>query len=71
MVAGCLCDFCEILACWRWVWWGVLSEFAETKNNLSACNSKSKAARVVQPKPQHRFVDNHKSSVGVSLVGVA
>ena len=38
------CDFCEILACWRWVWWGVLLEFAETKNNYSACNS------VVEPK---------------------
>ena len=38
-------DFCEILACWRWVWWGVLSEFAETKNNCSACNAKSKGGR--------------------------
>ena len=37
--------FCEILACWRWVWWGVLSELAETKNNLSAFNAKSKGGR--------------------------
>ena len=35
MAAGRLCGFCEILACWRWVWWGV-PEFAETKNNCSA-----------------------------------
>ena len=45
MAAGCLCDFCEILACWRWVWWGVLSELAGTKNNRSACNAKSKGVR--------------------------
>ena len=31
---------------WRWVWWGVLSELAETKNNLSAFNAKSKGGRV-------------------------
>ena len=24
------------------MWWGVLSKLAETKNNLSACNAKSK-----------------------------
>ena len=45
MVAGHLCDFCEILACWRWVCWGVLSKLAETKNNCSACNAKSKDGR--------------------------
>ena len=45
MVAGHLCDFCEILACWRLVWWGVLSELAETKNNCSACNAKSEGGR--------------------------
>ena len=45
MAASHLCDFCEILACWRWVWWGVLLELAETKNNLSACNAKSKGGR--------------------------
>ena len=39
---------------------GVLSEFAETKNNCSACNSKSK----VEPNTQSSFVDNHGSSVG-------
>ena len=38
-------NVCEILACLRWVWWGVLSEFAETKNNCSACNAKSKGGR--------------------------
>ena len=42
MVASHLCNFCEILSCWRWVWWGVLLEFAETKNNFSACNAKKK-----------------------------
>ena len=45
MVAGRLCDICEILACWRWVWLGDLSELAETKNNCSACNAKSKGSR--------------------------
>ena len=40
-----LCEFCEILACWRWVWWGVLSKLAETKNNCSVCNLKSKGGR--------------------------
>ena len=42
MAAGHLCDFCEIIARRRWVWLGVLSEFTETKNYLSACNAKSK-----------------------------
>ena len=42
---GWLSDFCVMLACWRWVWWGVLSEFAETKKNLSACNAKSKGSK--------------------------
>ena len=46
MAAGHLCDFHEILASWRWVWLGVLSEFAETKNNCSACNVKSKGGSV-------------------------
>ena len=45
MAASRLCDFCEILASWRWIWWGVLSEFAENKNNCSACNAKSKSGR--------------------------
>ena len=27
------------------MWWGVLLELAETKNNLSACNAKSKGGR--------------------------
>ena len=43
MVAGRLCDYCEILECWRWVWCGIL--LAETKNNCSACNVKSKGGR--------------------------
>ena len=43
MAAGHLCDFCEILACWRWVWCGVLLEFA--KNNCLAGNTKRKGAR--------------------------
>ena len=43
--AGRLCDFCEILACRRWVWWGVSSQFTETKNYVSACNAKSKVGR--------------------------
>ena len=42
MAVGRLCDFCEILACWRW---GVLSELTETKNTCSACNAKSKGGR--------------------------
>ena len=33
MAASRLCDFCEILACWRWVWLGVLSEFAKINLN--------------------------------------
>ena len=45
MAAGRLCDFCEILAHWRWVWRDVLSELAETKNNCSACNAKNKGGR--------------------------
>ena len=45
MMAGCLCDFCEILACWRWVWWDVLLELAETKSNCSACNAKRKGGK--------------------------
>ena len=61
MAAGSLCDFCEILACWSWVWWGVLLELAETKNNFQPVMQK---ARVVEPKTQHRFVDSHESSVG-------
>ena len=32
------------------MWWGVLLELAETKNNLSACNAKSKGGRLVEPK---------------------
>ena len=31
MVAGYLYDFCEILACWKRVWWVVSSQFAETR----------------------------------------
>ena len=27
------------------MWWGVLSEFIETKNNYSACNAKSEDCR--------------------------
>ena len=27
------------------MWWDVLSELAETKNNPSACNAKSKGGR--------------------------
>ena len=45
MAASGLCDFCEILACWRWVWWGVLLEFVETKNNCLARNAKNKGGR--------------------------
>ena len=61
MAAGRLCDFCEILGCYRWVWWGVLSEFAETKNNLSGCNAKSKGDRAIA---QRSYVDNHESICG-------
>ena len=35
----------RIFACWRWVWWDVLSQFAETKNYCSACNAKSEGGR--------------------------
>ena len=45
MAANRLWDFGEILACWRWVWWGVLLELAETMNNLSVFNAKSKGGR--------------------------
>ena len=58
MAAGRLCDFCEILACQRWVWWGVLLEFAET-----TVQPVMQKARVVEPKTQHSFVDSHESSV--------
>ena len=46
------------------MWWGVLLEFAETKNNCSACNTK---ARVLEQKTQSSFVDSHESSVGESV----
>ena len=38
------------------MWWGVLSELAETRNNLSACN-----ARVVEQKTQRCFVDSRET----------
>ena len=46
MAASHLCDFVRFyIARWRWAWWGVLLELAETKNNLSAFNAKSKGGR--------------------------
>ena len=42
------------------VWWGVLSEFAKTKNVQPVMQK----ARVVEPKTQCSFVDSHESSVG-------
>ena len=45
MVAGYLCNFCEILACWRGVASVFLSLFAETKKYCSASNVKSKVGR--------------------------
>ena len=68
MATGHLCDFCEILACWKWEWWGVLLQYAETKNYCSG-NAKSKGGR---GKTQGSFVDSQKSSMGkVSLVDMA
>ena len=69
LTAGCeqewhLCDFCEILACWRWVWWGVLSEFAELRITVQPVMQK---ARVIGPKTQCSFIDSHESSVGESV----
>ena len=64
MVASRLCDYCEILACWRWVWWGVLSEFTEIIITVQPVMQK---ARVVEPRTQCSFVDSHKSSVGESV----
>ena len=66
MAASCLCDFCEILACWRWVWWGFSSQFGELRITVHPVMQK---ARVVEPKTQHSFVDIHKS-IGFSLVGI-
>ena len=45
----------------EWVWWGVLLQFTETKNNFSACSAKSKSGRA---KTQCNFVHSHKRSVG-------
>ena len=47
------------------MWLGVLLQFAETKNNLSACNAKSKDGRAKNS--TYSFVDRHKSSVGESV----
>ena len=33
------------------MWWGVLSELAETKNNLSAFNAKSKGGSSLGTRP--------------------
>ena len=62
MVAGCLCDFCEILACWRWVWWGFCRNWLKLRVTVQLVMQK---ARVVEPKTQCRFVDSHESSVGL------
>ena len=44
------------------MWWGVLSKLAETKNNLSAFNAKSKGGRAktkeAWPQPFSRFSDS-------------
>ena len=43
------------------MWWGVLSELAETKNNFSACNAKSKCGIA---KTQCSLVDSHEAMWG-------
>ena len=48
------------------MWWGVLSELAETKNNLSAFNAK---ARVVEQKTQCSFVDSRETMWGSQCGG--
>ena len=45
---------------------GVLSELAETKNNLSPVMQK---ARVVEPKTRRSFVDSHETMWGCQSDG--
>ena len=51
------------------MWWGVLSELTETKNNLSACNVKSKGGSA--KKLDVALLTAVRQCGGVSLVGVA
>ena len=51
------------------MWWGVLSELAETKNNLSAFNAKSMGGRA--KKLNVATLTAVRQRGGVSLVGVA
>ena len=52
------------------MWWGVLSELAETKNNLSAFNAKSKGGRA-KVKVASLTAVRQCGGSGVSLVGMA
>ena len=64
MAVDRICDFCEILACWRWVWWGVGQNSLKLRITIQAVMHK---ARGIDPKTQRSFVDCNESSVGDSV----